>query len=137
MSQMRKAFCCAVCNEEIWEALARWVDGPLKGEIKSAKRPLPGSKQLTLVMGGGNRANMTLCKDCDLTAENVAETWRRSLARDAMERDEGFRRRLQPMLNRPAPTAKQIEWSNKMQRITQMDVPLLVLSTQALDTIYG
>jgi hypothetical protein len=137
MNPMRRGFSCAVCDAEVWEGLSRYTTGPLKGEIREARRPLPGSKRLTLVMGGGNRADMTLCKDCDLTADNVAETWHRCLARDAMERDEGFRRALQPMLNRPLPTARQIEWSGKMQRITQMDVPLMVLSTQELDMIHG
>ena len=133
MSPMRKAFCCAACDEEIWEPTSRWREGPLKGEIGSAVRPLPGSKIVTIVrVLSGNQSDITLCKNCELTEDNVAQVWRKILERDALERDEGFRRALQPMLNRPPPTAAEADWREKMKRLEQMDMPIMVLSTRSL-----
>jgi hypothetical protein len=138
MSPMRKAFCCAACDEPIWEALSVWTSGPLKDEIRDARRPLPGAKRLTVALGwSGNRANISLCKDCELTADNVVAVWDKILERDFRERDFGFRRACNPTNCGEPPTPEQREWSDKMQRVMHMERPLLVLSSESLGGMDG
>lgn len=127
MSPMRRNFCCAVCGEEIWDSLSRYTSGPFEGEISQPKKPHLGVRFWTVLLNwSGHIAEISLCKDCELTRENIVAVWAGILERDYVERQDTVKMALG---NRPH-TPEQAARSKKMRRVMQMDFPVCVLSVR-------
>lgn len=107
--------CCTVCNEPIFGVAARHTEGPYKGEIKQMGSSLPGARRLTMVRISGNTSYLSLCKDCEVTPENLPMLAKKEVVAMVYER------------NLATDTLKQAENREKMLRLFEFDIPLGVL----------
>jgi hypothetical protein len=107
--------CCTICDEPIFEVASRHTEGPSKGDIKQMGAPLPGARRLTLVRMSGRTSYCSLCKECEVTPENITVVAKKEVA--AMVHERNFAR----------DTMEQAEARERMLRLFAFDVPLGVL----------
>ncbi len=115
MPDRKHTGCCTLCDEPIFEVSARHTGGPNKGEIKQMGGPLPGARRVTLVRMSGRTSYCSLCKECEVTPENIVVLTHKEVA--AMVHERNFAR----------DTMEQAENREKMLRLFAFDVPLGVL----------
>ena len=107
--------CCTVCDAPIFEVASRHTEGPYKGEIKQLGQPLPGARRLTMVRISGSTSYLSMCKDCEVTPENLPMLNKKEVAAMVYER------------NVAKDTMEQAAWREKILRLFEFDIPLGVL----------
>lgn len=115
MIDRKRIGCCTICDEPIFEVIARHTEGPYMGEIKQMGRPLPGARRLTMVRISGRTNYMSLCGKCRVTSDNLPELAKKEVAAMVYER------------NLAHDTMEQAENREKMLKLFAWDIPLGVL----------
>jgi hypothetical protein len=100
---------------EIFKVASRYTDGPYKGEIKAVGAPLPGARRVRIVRASGRVSDWSLCKDCEVTPENIVDLNKKEVVAMVYER------------NVASDTLQQAEGRERMLRLFAFDIPLGVL----------
>jgi len=114
MSERKRLGFCTKCDEPIFEFMAKYTEGPRAGEPRQIGMPLPGVRRLTIVRASGHLSNWSVCKTCQVGAEDMVELNKREVLAMAMERSEA---------TSPASFARR----DTMLKLFAFDIPLGVL----------
>lgn len=115
MSDRKLSGCCTVCDQPIFEVVARHADGPYQGEIKTVGLPIPGSRRVHIVRASGRQSYWSLCESCTIAPSDFPELNRKEIR--AMIKERSY----------ATDTMKQAEHREKMLRLFQWDIPIGVL----------
>lgn len=70
---MKRLGCCTLCDKEVWDVTARFVDSELSGRPRSVSQPHESARRVWLLFANGNHGYVTLCDDCQATHETLPE----------------------------------------------------------------
>lgn len=103
---MKRIGCCTLCEKPVFEILAKWTQGPMKGEPRRIGRPTTAARRVHYLLSDGSSMPLTFCADCverALAPESFPMIWGLVL--------EAFGRELTPeyvaAINAPPRTEKQ------------------------------
>ena len=84
----KKAGCCTLCNQEMYEVSRRWPQGhPYAGEGRQLGRPKMPVIRQHFVQTNGKIAVISFCESCARDAdEGIVHVWARALAAFKYER---------------------------------------------------
>lgn len=117
--------CCTLCDGPIFEVTEQYGPGshPLAGKPRRVGMPLDGTKRVTLLLANGNRTDVTLCEECEVTAENLPRIHQRLRESWAYEGTNGKRENLGAM-----PLDLEQQWVTGRCQLSEVDnVPIGIL----------
>ncbi len=115
MSDRKLMGCCTICDEPIFEVVARHSEGPFLGEIKTIGLPLPRARRVHVVRASGRQSFWSLCESCRIMPEDFPGLNRKEIRAMVKERDLAV------------DTLKQAEGREVMLKLFQWDIPIGVL----------
>ena len=82
MSDVKLSGCCTLCDEPVFEVVARWQEGERHaGEPRRLGPPLDHARRITFLLLDGSTNDLTFCASCmeSLTPAQYPAIWQKNL----------------------------------------------------------
>ncbi len=121
----KKLGCCTICDTLIAPVIVTFPsDHPYAGEPRKIGRPFDDSIRLVIILTDGSTIDVTVCKECAVTAEdNLCLIWRKIVAGWARETSDEHRM----LIGAKAYTKKERSDVNKWKAKILKHIPIGIL----------
>ena len=128
---VKRAGCCTWCDEEVYEIITRFPEGPLSGYPRKIGKPLDSARRISYALVDGSRADLTCCAGCEFEMTqpvNMPIIWQKVIRSFMFEEQPDVRAALPAAPRTPAQT--EIVLREIERQIT--NYPIAVICTTSL-----